>query len=126
MQSLHWQASQSCCTDASYWFLQVTIDNMLFQDRGVTLLRTVQMLPALTDLCIDYQGEVSKLRAPVSDSNGLPRCKELAELRSRSLTDLKVWMFGGPSQGNAAAQRPARAAQLPAHYGAHDARQHAH
>jgi len=78
----------------------VIVDNVLFQDRGATLLRTVQMLPALTDLCMDYQGEVSKLRAPVSDSNELPRCKELAELRSRSLTVLKVCMLGGPVEGN--------------------------
>ena len=100
MHSQRQQAPHNCCITTRYRCLQVIVDNVLFQDRGATLLRTVQMLPVLTDLSIDFQGEVSKLRAPVSDSNGLSRCQELAQLRSRSLTDLKVWMLGGPPDGN--------------------------
>ncbi len=83
-----------------WWCRQVVVNNVLFEDRGATLLWTVQRLPALRHLCIDYESEVAHLDAPVSDSNGLPRCKELVELRSRSLTKLKMWMLDGPLQGN--------------------------
>ena len=78
----------------------MTVDSVLFEDRGAALLWTVQKLPALTDLCISYEGQVSDLQAPVSDSSGLPRCQELAELSSSSLTELTLWMLGGPIEGN--------------------------
>ena len=73
---------------------------MLFEDRGATLLCTAGRLPALRRLCITYDGEVPYLRAPVSETHGLPECKELAELRSHSLTELTIWMLGGPPDGN--------------------------
>ena len=76
------------------------VNNVLFEDRGAILLWTVQKLPALRDLCVSYESEVANLDAPVSDSNGLPRCEELAELHSHSLTELKLWMLGGPADGN--------------------------
>ena len=78
----------------------MSVHNVLFEDRGATLLWIVQKLPSLQDLSITYEEEASELRAPVSDSNGLPWCKDLAKLRSSSLTDLKVCMLGGPIEGN--------------------------
>jgi len=80
--------------------LQVKVHDVLFEDRGVTLLHTVQMLPVLTHLAIRHCNEASSLLAPVSASNGLPTCKELSELRSCSLTQLKVEMLGCPPDGN--------------------------
>ena len=75
---------------------QVCVEDVLFEDRGATLLWTVQRLPALTDLDIRFDGSVPKLRRPVSDDNGLPRSDELAELHSRSLTRLSVSTLSGP------------------------------
>ncbi len=75
--------------------LQVRLEDVLFEDRGATLLWTVQRLPALTDLDIRFEGSVPKLQRPVSDDNGLPRCGELAELHSRSLTRLSVSTLSG-------------------------------
>ena len=79
--------------------LQVIVHQRLFKDRGRTLLRTVEQLPALTDLEIDHQGFVHK-PVPVHGSYGLPRCKELARLRSCSLIRLRIQMLGGPAEGN--------------------------
>jgi len=79
---------------------QVVMCDKLFQDHGATLLWTVQQLPALSDLVIDYEGSLANLDAPVSDRHGLPRCAELAALHSRSLIRLKVCMLGGPEEGN--------------------------
>ena len=76
------------------------MQNVLFNDRGATLLWTVHKLPALTDLTIYRDGHISELRGPVSDSNGLPRCEELATLRSGSLTELDIGMLDGPLEGN--------------------------
>ena len=60
---------------------------------------TVQRLPALQDLDIldgdDPEWERDLSRA----SNGMPWCQELAELRSRSLTQLTINMLGGPAEG---------------------------
>lgn len=64
------------------------------------LLSTIQQLPALTRLDVVYVGIASELHAPVSESHGLPRCEELAQLHSRSLTQLRVSMLGGPMDGN--------------------------
>ena len=74
--------------------------NVLFDDRGATLLSTVQLLPALTELDIYGTDGEAVLIDPVSDDNGLPRCRELAELHSRSLTWLRVCMIDGPADGN--------------------------
>ena len=79
---------------------QVVMCDKLFQDHGRILLWTVQQLPALSDVVIDYVGDLANLEAPVSDRHGLPRCAELAALHSRSLTGLKVCMLGGPEEGN--------------------------
>jgi len=72
----------------------------LFEDRAVTLLSVVERLPALEDFGISFQGSAERLRDPISDSNGLPRCGELAEMHSRSLIRLGMSMLGGPAQGN--------------------------
>ena len=96
-------ASLSCphrSTKYCFRFLQVTLKNALFEDRGLTLLWTVEKLPDLTDLRIMHKGRASDLAAPISGSHGLPECKELAELHSRSLTQLFVSMLGGPPENN--------------------------
>ena len=81
-------------------YLQVIVLDVLFEDRGAALFRTAQMLPALRILSITYEGQVDNLRAPITDSHGLPECKELATLRSCSLSELTIWMLGGPPDGN--------------------------
>ena len=56
------------------------------------------MLEALN---ISYEGSsYHDLKAALSDTHGLPRCGELAELRSRSLTRLRVCILDGPEEGN--------------------------
>ena len=77
------------------------VRGVLFEDRCAALISASQQLPELPELSISYEGHVYDLPADVSDRNGLPRCKELAELRSRSLTSLSVSMLDGPAQGNA-------------------------
>ncbi len=56
-------------------------------------------MPALIDLDVSYEGDTNDMgygsRDP-SSPNGLPRCQELAALRSRSLTRLRVCMLDGP------------------------------
>ena len=79
---------------------QVGVCNHLFEDRGATLIRTVQRLPALEYFEIHFYGDVEALTAPLSDSYGLPRCKELAELHSHSLSQMRVYMLGGPEIDN--------------------------
>ena len=75
---------------------------MLFVDRGVTLLSTVQHLPALTDFDLIGRGADYSmyLKSPISDVNGLPRCQELAALHSSSLTQLRLWMLDGSVDDN--------------------------
>ena len=74
---------------------------MLFEDRGATLLDTIQRLPALTDFGITWQGSREELvDEDVSDTNGLPRCVELERLHSRSLTRLALTMVGDLGEGN--------------------------
>ena len=72
----------------------------LFDDRGATLLDTVQQLPALANLTICFKGAARSLLKAIGDDHGLPECKQLAALRSRSLTRLDVQMLGGPAEGN--------------------------
>ena len=81
------------------FLFQVSFYHALFSDRGATLLWTVQKLPALTELRIVKEGQTADLDAPVSDSHGLPGCNELAQLRSCSLTQLTLWLLGGPPEG---------------------------
>ncbi len=78
---------------------QVLVRNVLFDDRGTALLSTVQLLPALTDFAIHADPEAVLLDSG-SDDNDLPRCQELAELHSRSLTRLRLSMLDGPADGN--------------------------
>ncbi len=71
-----------------------------FEDRGAALMRTVQRLPALTELAV-LDGDDPEYEQDLShDDDGMPWCSDLAELRSRSLTRLTVTMFGGPAEGN--------------------------
>ena len=79
---------------------QVSVYNVLFADLGATLLQTVHLLPVLTHLAIRHRNEVINLLAPVSSNHGLPTCKELGQLCSRSLTHIFVDMLGGPPDGN--------------------------
>jgi len=79
--------------------MQVEARDVLFKDRAATLLWTVQRLPALKELDILHWAW-NGLREPVSDTNGLPRCQELAQLHSGSLTRLSVCMLDGPAEGN--------------------------
>ena len=79
-----------------------------FEDRGAALIRTVRRLPALVDLSIYYYDWRGDELAVIRDNAGLPRCEELAELRSQSLTKLHVSMLGGP--GNSS---PLRLSGLP-------------
>ena len=73
-------------------------DGALLASRGAPLFRTVQRLPALLDLDVDTEGQ---LHAAVSAGNGLPRCEELAQLHSRSLTQLSVSVLEGPEEEGA-------------------------
>ncbi len=79
----------------------MVVHNVLFEDRGATLMSTVQLLPASSDL--DIGGEFFEMvdaQAEASRGRGLPRYAELAALRSRSLTRLRLWMLDGPETGN--------------------------
>ena len=80
--------------------LQVTVGSMRFNDRGTTLIRTIQRLPALVDLVISYDDWRDGELAVARDDDGLPRCQDLAELRSPSLTRLSVSLLGGPAESN--------------------------
>jgi len=68
----------------------------LFDDRGATLLWTIQRLPALLELDVSFRGYPDSVIAPISDEHGMPHCRQLAALHSRSLTRLDVKMIGGP------------------------------
>ena len=74
--------------------------NELLEDRGATLLWTVQRLPALLDFRIRYYGQIEDLPFLVINNRGLPRCKELREVRSRSLLQLRVCMQEDPMEIN--------------------------
>lgn len=80
--------------------LQVVVRNELFKDRGAALLSAVKRLPALETLDISYDTNVDFDEGEISDINGLPCCKELAQLHSRSLTRLRVCMLDGPTRNN--------------------------
>ena len=91
--------SYSSLTTAGVLTAQVTVHGRPFSDRGATLVRTVPQMPAVLDLDIDWDGS-ARLVASVDDRKGLPRCQELAELHSRSLTSLRVSMMDGLVEGN--------------------------
>ena len=84
------------CVDAR----QVFVRQEHFVDRGAALLSTVALLPALAELDILDYDETEGSRQLSSKDNGMPWCSELAELRSRSLTQLMINMLGGPAEGN--------------------------
>ena len=73
---------------------------MLFDDGAVALLWTIEDLPALTDLHVCWDGMIYHLLDRISATNRLPCCGDLAELHSRSLTQLRVRMLGGPTEDN--------------------------
>jgi len=73
---------------------------MRFEDRGATLIRMVRQLPQLKSLSILYQCWMFGQERRVDDNDGLPRCKELAELRSHSLTRLSMSMLAGSAEGS--------------------------
>ena len=80
--------------------LEVIADDLL-KDRGETLLWTVACLPALLELIVSYNNRgVLQWGSTGGVEHGLPRCYELAQLRSNSLTRLRVSMLGGPPQHN--------------------------
>ena len=64
------------------------------------MLWAVRQLPALTDFDIHSLKDDARNEEPLSEDYGLPRCQELAELRSSSLTRLRVCMLDGPVEGN--------------------------
>ena len=78
---------------------QVVLRSEFFTDRGQALFWTAQWLPALLDLDISYEGNAEHFGRPRPGA-GLPRCAELAALRSRSLTRLRVCMLDGDEQDN--------------------------
>ncbi len=71
----------------------------LLKDRGAALFKMVRDLPELTRLDVNYEGD-SADEIDIGNNNGLPRCKELAGLHSRSLQWLRVAMLDGPAEGN--------------------------
>jgi len=73
---------------------------VLYDDRCATLLRTVQHLPALESLDVYFDGDLGNMRCYPDERHGLPRCEELAWLRSRSLTQLRVCRLDGPEDAN--------------------------
>ncbi len=89
----------SLCLHPALW-LQVVVRSTLFEDRGVALILMIPLLPSLAELDISYDGDAHYDQSDISDHNGLPRCKELAELHSCSLTSLRVCMLDGPADGN--------------------------
>ena len=76
------------------------VRNEHFEDRGAALVSAAQRLPALETFHISYDKAIFFPTSEISDANGLPRCKELAELHSRTLTRLIVSMLDGPHQDN--------------------------
>ena len=80
--------------------LQVTANIVLYDDRCAMLLRTIKHLPALARLDVHFDGDLGDMRHDPDECHGLPRCKELAKLHSRSLTQLRVCMLGGPEDRN--------------------------
>ena len=78
--------------------IQVVLRYQLFDDRGAMLIWAVQRLPELRQLDIFLSGEPDQLSDEVSDRNGLPRSKDLADLHSRSLAWLRVSMLGSPDE----------------------------
>ena len=68
--------------------LQVAVYYEHGEDRSVMLISTVPQLP-LRDLTIRYIDSQMGDGSP-TDGHGLPRCRELADLHSRSLTRLRV------------------------------------
>jgi len=69
------------------------------EDRSVTLISTVPRLPVLADLTIRYLDPQLDDES-ATDGQGLPRCRELAELHSRSLTRLRVDLLRDPDGAN--------------------------
>ena len=65
------------------------------EDRSATLVSVVPHLPALADLTIRFLDQ-QDLDDADTDGEGLPRCRELSELHSRSLTRLRVDLFDNP------------------------------
>jgi len=80
--------------------LQVIVDEIYFEDRGRGLLRIIQRLPALTVFSIGFDGMQEDQEDPVGDTNGLPRCMELASMHSSSLTRLMLYMLARPAEEN--------------------------
>jgi len=64
------------------------------EDHGTALIWTVARLPALLDLTMRFHDISMNAEDAANDGLGLPRCQELANLHSRSLTRLRVDMLG--------------------------------
>lgn len=80
---------------------QVYLNNVLLEDRGETLLWTIQQLPALTVFHLRHFGSIRDLVAPIGNEFGLPRCKELATMHSCSLESLELAMLDERAAGSA-------------------------
>ncbi len=78
--------------------LQVGVYYEYGEDHSVTLVSTVSRLP-LRDLTIRYLDPQTGGDC-AADGQGLPRCRELADLHSRSLTRLRVDVLSDPADGN--------------------------
>ena len=74
-------------------------------------MSTVQQLPELTDLTIRFLDQQANGDSP-TDGKGLPRCRELAELHSRSLTRLRVDVFEDPDVASGNTLRLGRLPEL--------------
>ena len=92
------QGGRSCPDHVSC--LQVTVRDTLLAARAAPLFRTIQRLPVLLDLDVNYEGRFRGLYTAASAGDGLPRCEELAELHSRTLTRLRVSMLDGQEDGD--------------------------
>ncbi len=71
--------------------LDVHVDQLGLDDRGAALLQTVARLTALTMLEVGYFEDEEIAPANIK----MPRCLELAELRTTSLQNLSVAVSGG-------------------------------
>ena len=69
-------------------------------DHSAALIWTVAGLPALLDLTIRFYDISMSAEDADNAGLGLPRCRELADLHSRSLTRLRVDSLGGPEDVN--------------------------
>ncbi len=81
-------------------YQQVATHHEYGGDHSAALIWTVARLPALLDLTMRFHAISMNAEDGADDGLGLPRCQELAELHSRSLTQLRVDLFGDAEDSN--------------------------